>query len=49
VGGDTSRLENGKIKRSLIAAVLDAVMFALRGSLLPLNANIVFQGAATKM
>ena len=49
VGGDTTRLENGKIKRSLIAAVLDAVMFALRGSLLPLNANIVFQGAATKM
>ena len=29
MGGDTSRLENGKIKRSLIAAVLDAVMFAL--------------------
>lgn len=28
VGGAHIRLENGKIKRSLIAAVLDAVMFA---------------------
>lgn len=32
-GRATFRLENGKIKRSLIAAVLDAVMGAIKGKL----------------